>query len=77
MSDGALAGKRVKIVAENGAYSSLSPAIMSSIALRTDNLYKTPAAEIQGKLVYTNVIPLGPDAGVWQRAGDLRLGESP
>ena len=59
MGDGALAGKRVKIVAENGAYSSLSPAIMSSIALRTDNLYKTPAAEIQGKLVYTNIIPSG------------------
>ena len=59
MRDGTLAGKRVKIVAENGAYSSLSPAIMSSIALRTDNLYKTPAAEIQGKLVYTNVIPSG------------------
>ena len=57
--DGALAGKRVRIVAENGAYSSLSPAIMSSIALRTDNLYKTPAAEIQGRLVYTNVIPSG------------------
>ena len=57
--DGTLAGKRVRIVAENGAYSSLSPAIMSSIALRTDNLYKTPAAEIQGKLVYTNVIPSG------------------
>ncbi|HBK79942.1 MAG TPA: 4-hydroxybenzoyl-CoA reductase [Nitrospinae bacterium] len=57
--NGALAGKRVKIVAENGAYCSLSPAIMSSIALRTDNLYKTPAAEIEGKLVYTNVIPSG------------------
>ena len=57
--NGALAGKRVKIVAENGAYCSLSPAIMSSIALRTDNLYKTPAVEIEGKLVYTNVIPSG------------------
>ena len=57
--DGTLAGKRVRIVAENGAYSSLSPAIMSSIALRTDNLYKTPAAEIQGRLVYTNIIPSG------------------
>ena len=57
--DGTLAGKRVKIVAENGAYSSLSPAIMSSVALRTDNLYKTPAAEIQGKLVYMNIIPSG------------------
>jgi len=57
--NGALAGKRVSIVAENGAYCSLSPAIMSSIALRTDNLYKTPAAEIDGKLVYTNVIPSG------------------
>tara|TARA_A100001037_G_scaffold306208_1_gene349883 strand:- start:3049 stop:5334 length:2286 start_codon:yes stop_codon:yes gene_type:complete len=57
--DGTLLGKRVKIVADNGAYSSLSPAIMSSIALRTDNLYKTPASEIEGKLVYTNLIPSG------------------
>ncbi len=57
--NGALAGKRVKIVAENGAYCSLSPAIMSSIALRTDNLYRTPAVEIEGKLVYTNAIPSG------------------
>ncbi|MFL2932145.1 MAG: xanthine dehydrogenase family protein molybdopterin-binding subunit [bacterium] len=57
--DGTLLGKRVNIIADNGAYSSLSPAIMSSIALRTDNLYKTPASEIEGKLVYTNLIPSG------------------
>ena len=58
-SDGMLLGKRVRIIAENGAYSSLSPAIMSSIALRTDNLYRTPAVEIDAKLVYTNVCPSG------------------
>lgn len=57
--DGKLLGKRVRIIAENGAYSSLSPAIMSSIALRTDNLYRTPAVDIEGKLVYTNICPTG------------------
>jgi CO/xanthine dehydrogenase Mo-binding subunit len=58
-ADGKLLGKRVNIVAENGAYSSLSPAIMSSIALRTDNLYRTPTVDIEAKLVYTNVCPSG------------------
>ncbi len=57
--DGKLLGKRVGIVAENGAYSSLSPAIMSSVALRTDNLYRTPCVDIDAKLVYTNVCPTG------------------
>ena len=57
--EGKLAGKRVGVVAENGAYSSLSPSIMSSVSLRPDNLYRTPAVEIRGKLLYTNVIPSG------------------
>ena len=57
--DGKLLAKRVEIVAENGAYSSLSPAIMSSVALRTDNLYRTPAVDIDARLVYTNVCPSG------------------
>lgn len=57
--DGKLLGKRVRIVAENGAYSSLSPAIMSSVALRTDNLYRTPAVDIEARLVYTNICPTG------------------
>ena len=56
---GKLTGKRISVTAENGAYSSLSPSIMSSVSLRTDNLYRTPAVEIRGKLLYTNVIPSG------------------
>ncbi|MEE9274682.1 MAG: xanthine dehydrogenase family protein molybdopterin-binding subunit [bacterium] len=58
-ADGKLMGKRVRVLAENGAYSSLSPTIMSSVALRTDNLYRTPVVDIEGKLVYTNVCPSG------------------
>ena len=56
---GKFMGKRVKVVADNGAYCSLSPQIMSSLALRTDSLYRTPAVKIDAKLAYTNTEPTG------------------
>jgi CO/xanthine dehydrogenase Mo-binding subunit len=58
-NDGKFLGKKVNVVAENGAYCSLSPQIMSSLALRTDSLYRTPAVRIDAKLAYTNTEPTG------------------
>ncbi|MFQ5913464.1 MAG: xanthine dehydrogenase family protein molybdopterin-binding subunit [Nitrospinota bacterium] len=57
--DGKFLGKIVRVVADNGAYCSLSPQIMSSLALRTDSLYRTPAVRIDAKLAYTNTEPTG------------------
>ncbi len=56
---GEFLGKKVRVVADNGGYSSLSPQIMSSLALRTDSLYRTPAVRIDAKLAYTNTEPTG------------------
>jgi CO/xanthine dehydrogenase Mo-binding subunit len=57
--DGRLLAKQVEIVADNGAYSSLSPPIMSSMSMRTDNCYRTPAVKIDADCVYTNTQPTG------------------
>ena len=57
--EGELLGKKVRGVADNGGYCSLSPQIMSSLALRTDSLYRTPAVRIDAKLAYTNTEPTG------------------
>ena len=58
-SDGKLLGRRQKVYADNGAYSSFSPKIAGSVAMRTDNLYRTPAIEVVAKLIYSNVCPTG------------------
>ena len=57
--DGLLLAKQTSIVADNGAYSSLSPPILTSMAMRTDSLYRTPAVRVEARLVYTNTIPSG------------------
>ena len=57
--DGKLLGKIVDVTADNGAYCSFSPAIASSMAVRTDSLYKTPNVLVTGRLVYTNTEPSG------------------
>jgi CO/xanthine dehydrogenase Mo-binding subunit len=57
--DGLLLAKQTNIVADNGAYSSLSPPILTSMAMRTDSLYRTPAVRVEARLVYTNGLPSG------------------
>ncbi len=57
--DGLLLAKQTSIVADNGAYSSLSPPILTSMAMRTDSLYRTPAVRIEARLVYTTNLPSG------------------
>ncbi|MFQ5693865.1 MAG: xanthine dehydrogenase family protein molybdopterin-binding subunit, partial [Nitrospinota bacterium] len=57
--DGELLGKEVDVTADNGAYSSFSPAIVSSMSVRTDSLYKTPNVRVNGRLAYTNTEPSG------------------
>ena len=57
--DGELLGKIVDVTADNGAYCSFYPAIASSMAVRTDSLYKTPNVLVTGRLTYTNTEPSG------------------
>ena len=57
--DGILLGKQTYIVADNGAYSSLAPPVLTSMTMRTDSLYRTPAVRAEARLVYTNNLPSG------------------
>ena len=57
--DGLLLVKETDITADNGAYSSLSPPILTSMTMRTDSLYRTPVVRAQSRLVYTNNLPSG------------------
>src|SRR5574341_760467 len=57
--DGLMLAKETRILADNGAYCSFSPPILSSMSMRTDSLYRTPAVRIDARLVYTNNLPSG------------------
>ena len=57
--EGAFLGKKVKIIADNGAYMNYGPGILLSASTRNDNLYKIKNIKTQGFLVYTNNMPTG------------------
>jgi CO/xanthine dehydrogenase Mo-binding subunit len=57
--DGRLLAKETRILADNGAYTSLSLPILSSMSMRTDSVYRTPCVSVQADLVYTNTCPSG------------------
>ncbi len=57
--EGALLAKSVRILADNGAYTSLSLPILYSMSMRTDSLYRTPCVKVDADLVYTNTCPSG------------------
>ncbi len=57
--EGKLLAKQVRILADNGAYTSLSLPILSSMSMRTDSVYRTPCVSVNADLVYTNTCPSG------------------
>jgi CO/xanthine dehydrogenase Mo-binding subunit len=57
--DGTFLGKKVRIVADNGAYMNYGPGILLSATTRNDNLYRIKNIRTQGFLVYTNRMPTG------------------
>lgn len=57
--DGIFLGKKVKIIADNGAYMNYGPGILLSASTRNDNLYRIKNIKTQGFLVYTNRMTTG------------------
>lgn len=55
--EGRFLGKKTRITAENGAYTSVAPAMLSVAATRSDSLYRYPALFTEAALVYTNKPP--------------------
>ncbi len=52
--DGTLIAKKMTVVADNGAYCSSAPSIMTATATRIDNLYRFQNIKTVANLVYTN-----------------------
>jgi CO/xanthine dehydrogenase Mo-binding subunit len=59
MRDGAITGKDLRVIVDNGAYSAKGPAVGGVTALRHDGLYRYRDARSELFVVHTNKIPTG------------------
>jgi aerobic carbon-monoxide dehydrogenase large subunit len=55
--DGTILGWRERIIQDAGAYATVSPSVLALSEFVTIGPYRTPAIEIEGRLVYTNKPP--------------------
>lgn len=55
-SAGTITAKEMDIIADNGAYAMMGPAIVDVAATRVDSLYRFKNLKVSGKLVYTNKV---------------------
>ena len=69
-SDGKVLAKEIKMLADNGAYTGKSQAIVGAATVRHDALYKYPCARAHSKLVYTNLVPTGAFRGFGNPSAD-------
>ncbi len=68
--DGRIKAKEIKILADNGAYTGKSQAILGAATVRHDALYKYPCARADSTLVYTNLVPTGAFRGFGNPSAD-------
>lgn len=68
--DGRVMAKEIKMLADNGAYTGKSQAIVGAASVRHDALYKYPCARGDSTLVYTNLVPTGAFRGFGNPSAD-------
>ena len=68
--NGRVRAKEIKTLADNGAYTGKSQAILGAATVRHDALYKYPAARADSTLVYTNLVPTGAFRGFGNPSAD-------
>ena len=68
--DGHIKAKEIKMLADNGAYTGKSQAILGAATVRHDALYKYPCARADSTLVYTNLVPTGAFRGFGNPSAD-------
>ena len=67
---GKVKAKEIRILADNGAYTGKSQAILGAATVRHDALYRYPCARAHSKLVYTNLVPTGAFRGFGNPSAD-------
>ncbi len=68
--DGRIKAKEIKVLADNGAYTGKSQAILGAATVRHDALYRYPCARADSTLVYTNLVPTGAFRGFGNPSAD-------
>ncbi|HZN25485.1 MAG TPA: molybdopterin cofactor-binding domain-containing protein, partial [Burkholderiales bacterium] len=68
--DGKVMAKEIKMLADNGAYTGKSQAILGAASVRHDALYKYPCVRGDSTLVYTNLVPTGAFRGFGNPSAD-------
>ncbi|MBI1964703.1 MAG: molybdopterin-dependent oxidoreductase [Betaproteobacteria bacterium] len=68
--DGIIKAKEIRMLADNGAYTGKSQAILGAATVRHDALYKYPCARADSTLVYTNLVPTGAFRGFGNPSAD-------
>lgn len=68
--DGRVMAKEIRMIADNGAYTGKSQAILGAASVRHDALYKYPCVRGDSTLVYTNLVPTGAFRGFGNPSAD-------
>ncbi|HUP93511.1 MAG TPA: molybdopterin cofactor-binding domain-containing protein [Burkholderiales bacterium] len=68
--DGRVMAKEIKMLADNGAYTGKSQAILGAASVRHDALYRYPCVRGDSTLVYTNLVPTGAFRGFGNPSAD-------
>ena len=68
--DGRVMAKEIRMLADNGAYTGKSQAILGAASVRHDALYKYPCARGDSTLLYTNLVPTGAFRGFGNPSAD-------
>jgi CO/xanthine dehydrogenase Mo-binding subunit/CO/xanthine dehydrogenase FAD-binding subunit len=67
---GEVTAKDLRVVADNGAYTGKSQAVLGAATVRHDALYRYRSVRADSKLVYTNLIPTGAFRGFGNPSAD-------
>jgi CO/xanthine dehydrogenase Mo-binding subunit len=74
--DGLVTAKDIAVVADNGAYTGKSQAVLGAATVRHDAIYKYKAVRADSRLVYTNLVPTGAFRGFGNPSADWAVGQA-
>ena len=64
------------MLADNGAYTGKSPAVMAAATVRHDALFNYRAVRAHSRLIYTNLVPTGAFRGFGNPSADWAVGQA-
>jgi CO/xanthine dehydrogenase Mo-binding subunit len=75
MRDGTIVAKDTRVVANNGAYSTLGPSVARTAALRHDHMYLNENVRTELQVVHTNQVPRGAFRGFGNPSGQWAMNQ--